>query len=135
VDFGEEGQDKFVYLYKASEDSLVPVELKYPKFVSIDISKPLNTTQEVTGNYIRLIGEVLKEDKNKVEEIKKFIETNNPKFVISTVKYRTDKKARIVTAKSDHQAVLSEFLEQSETELDKQRLLEVGLDLIKEVQS
>ena len=58
--------------------------------------------------------------------------SNNPKFVISIVKYRTEKRARIETAKDDHQAVLSEFLQQSETELNKQKLLEVGLDLIKE---
>lgn len=134
VDFGEEGQDKFVYLYKVSEDSLVPVELNYPKFVSIDVNSQ-KVLGGIEGNYVRMIGEVLKEDKERIENIKKNIQEMNPKFVISAVKYRADKKARIVTAKDDHQAVLSEFLGQSETELDKQRLLEVGLDLIKEVQS
>jgi DNA repair exonuclease SbcCD nuclease subunit len=137
VDFGEEGQDKFVYLYKASDDTLVPVELNYPKFVSYDISiiqdEPDPSFFE--GNYVRIMGEVLKEKKEQAEECKKIIESYNPKFVISAVKFRADKKARIETVKSDHQAVLSEFLQQSETELDKQKLLEVGLDLIKEVQT
>ena len=132
VDFGEEGQDKFVYLYKADIDLLTSVELKYPKFVSVDVYDPPKKTIEIEGNYIRLIGEVLKENKDIVEEVKKFIQMHDPKFVISAVKYRTEKRARIETAKDNHQAVLSEFLQQSETELDKQKLLEVGLDLIKE---
>lgn len=140
VDFGEEGQDKFVYLYKAHEDTLVPVELNYPKFVNVELDEqgcyPAIPKDVLEGNYVKLKGEVLKEYKEAVEYTKKQIEKGyNPKFVISTVKYRADKKARIETVKSDHQAVLSEFLQQSETELDKQKLLEEGLDLIKEVQN
>lgn len=136
VDFGEEGQNKFVYLYKADIDLLTSVELKYPKFVSVDISTINDIEQkDVEGNYVRMTGEVLKEKKEQAEECKKILESWKPKFVISGVKYRTEKRARIETAKDDHQAVLSEFLQQSETELDKQKLLEVGLDLIKEVQS
>jgi len=133
VDFGEEGQDKFVYLYKSDIDLLTSVELKYPKFVSVDISIINDIKQEdFEGNYVRMTGEILKEKKEQVEECKKILESWNPKFVISIVKYRTEKRARIETAKDDHQAVLSEFLQQSETELNKQKLLEVGLDLIKE---
>ena len=139
VDFGEEGQDKFVYLYKADIDLLTSVELKYPKFVSIELDEqgcyPAIPKEILEGNYIKLKGEILKEFKNEVDITKQqIIKAYNPKFVISAVKYRTEKRARIETAKDDHQAVLSEFLQQSETELDKQRLLEVGLDLIKEVQ-
>ena len=133
VDFGEEGQDKFVYLYKSDIDLLTSVELKYPKFVSVDISIINDIKQEdFEGNYVRMTGEILKEKKEQAEECKKILESWNPKFVISIVKYRTEKRARIETAKDDHQAVLSEFLQQSETELNKQKLLEVGLDLIKE---
>jgi DNA repair exonuclease SbcCD nuclease subunit len=136
VDFGEEGQDKFVYLYKTEGDILTPVELKYPKFISVDVSTINDIEQkDIEGNYVRMIGEVLKEKKEQVEECKKILESWNPKFVVSAVKYRTEKKTRIDVAKSDHQAVLSEFLQQSETGLDKKRLLEVGLDLIKEVQT
>jgi len=137
VDFGEEGQEKFVYLYKTNIDLLTSVELNYPKFVSIELSEetgfPSFPREALEGNYIKLKGEVLKEHKDYVEQTKiSLMKQFNPKFVISAVKYRSEKKARIETAKDDHQAVLSEFLQQSETGLDKQRLLEVGLDLIKE---
>ena len=137
VDFGEEGQEKFVYLYKTNIDLLTSVELNYPKFVSIELSEetgfPAFPREALEGNYIKLKGEVLKEHKDYVEQTKiSLMKQFNPRFVISAVKYRSEKKARIETAKDDHQAVLSEFLQQSETGLDKQRLLEVGLDLIKE---
>ena len=132
VDFGEEGQEKFVYLHDTTQDILTPIELKYPKFVSVDISIINDVSSaDVEGNYIRMIGEVLKERKSQAEECKKILESWNPKFVISAIKYRSEKKSRIESSKDDHKTVLSEFLQQSETDLDKTRLLEMGLDLIK----
>lgn len=135
INFGEEDQEKFVYLFDG-EETLKPVQLKYPKFVSIPIDDKYTEDSPILdlieGNYIRITGEILKEQKQDLEKLKELISEFGPQFIISTVNYKSQKSARIEAEKNDQQAVITEFLEKTETDLDKTKLKEIGLSLLKE---
>jgi hypothetical protein len=49
------------------------------------------------------------------------------------VKYLTEQVARIKAEKTDHRGVISQYLRDVTTSLDKDRLLKTGLDLLEKV--
>ena len=111
------------YFEKAEKE-----EFAIPQFNFSDFS-------QVKGNYIRITGEVLKDEKHTVDEFKEKLKVLLPKFIVNAIKYKSEKKARIESERSDQNSVLHEFIDKSETSLNKKKLLEVGLNLLKEVQS
>ena len=87
----DKSPNRYIWLYNSKRGELAPYQLNYSKFISLDwnrIYKKEEIKALVNGNYIRIIGEIRKEDIDKESKInfKREAESFGAKAVIFNVK-------------------------------------------------
>lgn len=136
IDFSDVPSDwqNYVLLYDLHTNQFEPVFLNYPKFLEIDLdSKDNPNLLKAKDNYLRIVGIVEPKEKIRVRELKRSLLERGAKGVQIKVKYLTEQVARIKAEKTDHRGVISQYLRDVTTSLDKDRLLKTGLDLLEKV--
>ena len=120
-----------ILLYDIEQNRTKKYELDYPRFVELN----LNDTKfvSVKGNYVRVVGTVQPQERSGIKEMKERLLNLGAKGVQLKVKYLTESVARIKTEKTDHHGVIRQFLDGSDTELDKDLLLTTGLEIMGKV--
>ena len=132
LDFDDVGTktDYHVKLYDINTNVFKDVTLKYPWFVEINLDKKAEGIIKTKGNYVRIIGTVEPKDRPRVRQMRDTMITGGAKGVQVKVKYVTEHVSRIKAEKSDYRGVISQYLRGSATTLDRDKLLQTGLNLL-----
>jgi DNA repair exonuclease SbcCD nuclease subunit len=100
VRFSDEWQDHYIWLYNSESKSLDKFQLNYSKFISLNWYElnnvlPEHIKEAVKGNYVRIIGDVFKEDYD--SESKKVLKSNLEKMGAKVVIFqvRIQKQSQI----------------------------------------
>lgn len=132
--FGEV-RDKFVWLMDTRTLEYKSLQLDYPKFVEYDWNSVDRMEKEyVENNYVKIRGEMSLEDYQSYdkEELRQNLMQNwRVKGVVFDIKTKREHQMRISEAsvKSDNE-IVKEFLNQSDTKLDKKALRSTGADIL-----
>lgn len=132
LDFDDVGTktDYHVKLYDLNTNVLKDVTLKYPRFVEINLDKKSEGLIRTRGNYVRIIGTVEPKDRPMVRQMRDDALSGGAKGVQVKVKYVTEHISRIKAEKSDYRGVIDQYLRGSATTLDRDKLLQTGLNLL-----
>jgi DNA repair exonuclease SbcCD nuclease subunit len=138
VNFGEGGDDKFIWLYNPDTRTLGSMKMVYPEFKTIDIFNELDK-DKISGNYIKLVGNLTPDQRNVVAETKSKYLKMGARGVTTNITYMREIKKRLVTSESTPQNVISEFVggmsKALTVHLDKSRLISIGESLLQEAKS
>lgn len=135
VNFGESGENKFIYLYQPNTSVFHAKQLKYPEFKTIDIFNELEK-DAISGNYIKLVGNLTPDQRNVVAETKAKYLKYGARGVTTNITYMREIKKRLVTSDSTPQDVISSFVGGMSKaliqHLDKSKLIHIGESLLQE---
>ena len=135
--FSDEGQTRYVWLLNGKSKKVAPIKLHYPEFKSIDVQEidGAITTENVGGNYIRVVGEVPSSqwDTQIRKEIKEELEKAGAKGISFQVQVVKQRQTQIPADKvDDDESIIRIYVDQNDLEgngLDKNEMLEIGLSL------
>lgn len=134
--FSDEGQTRSIWILNSKTKEYAPIKLRYPEFRTIDIQtyKEQASSENVSGNYIRVVGEVdaSQWDVQARKEVKNELEKLGAKGISFQVQIIKHRQAQIPADKiEDDQAIIKLFVENNfgKSQLNKEELLKVGMDL------
>ena len=134
--FSDEGQTRSIWILNSKTKEYAPIKLRYPEFRTIDIQtyKEQASSENVSGNYIRVVGEVdaSQWDVQARKEVKNELEKLGAKGISFQVQIIKHRQVQIPTDKiEDDQAIIKLFVENNfgKSQLNKEELLKVGMDL------
>jgi hypothetical protein len=132
IKFTDEGCKKYVMLFNSVTKKMALLELHYPKFLSFNIENFNIDLSVAHDNYIRIIGEV--EPQNWTPEIKKAMREEVEKLGAKAVTFQVmvKKTHQVSIPKNkidDDDAIISLYVEENNQTLDKERLLQIGLEI------
>jgi len=126
-DFGERGQEKSVIIFDTDHPmKLKQVELNSPKFLEITSLKSID--EKVKGNYVKVVC-----DKEERDEVEKKLNQLSPRGYIIEQRFIKEFQPRIeLDPTLSFQEMVKKYVESSETDLDKKRLLKVVKEIMNE---
>ncbi len=137
IKFSDEGQDRFVWLYNSKTRELRPLKLKYSEFVSINIYEENNyfnipKESEIHGNYIRIVGEVQKEEWN--QEMKKNLKEECERLGAKAVAFNIKIKQKNQPEISEESILgdtelIRKYAKENKGEMNLKSLEETGLEV------
>ena len=134
VSFSEAGEDKFVWLYSPDTRVFTPVKLKYPEFKIINIFNSFDT--KLTGNYIKLVGDLTPDQRGLVVETKDKLRLAGVLGVSTDIRYMREVKKRMVNSTHTPQEVIPTFVGYMSkalvSHLNTKKLIQVGESLLQE---
>lgn len=128
--------DYFVWLYNSKTQALKRLRLDYSKFISLDwnkIYKKEEMKKLVSGNYVKVVGEVRREDidKESKESFKREAEGFGAKAVIFNVKIKSSSSQSKIEKDlvGDDISIINQFAKDNlkESGLEERRLIETGV--------
>lgn len=136
VNFNEVGDKKYVWLLDSKIMKLRPVELDYPRFVTTNINEEV--TDSVTGNYVKLIGEITPDKKPMVVQKREEVMSLGAKGVVTDIHYMREVKKRL-DAKTSTENIIKDYVKQASKSLtrhlQKDKLVALGESLLQEARS
>ena len=139
IRFSDEGQTRYTWLLNSKTKKMAPIELKYPKFISINFSGTEDIEidkSEVMGNYIRITGEADAStwcSKNK-QGIREQLEKVGAKGVSFQVQIIRQHQTNITTEMlGNDDQIITEYVQDNngESQISSEELVRIGLDLLK----
>lgn len=129
--------DYYIWLYNSKTKQLRPLQLNYSKFISLNYYEldypnyPIDFKEIIQDNYVRIVGEVNKEDID--PKIKKDIKINleklGAKAVIFNIKIKQQSQTKIEskTLEGGDKEIISQYAKENVSDLDVKRLIDVGM--------
>lgn len=128
--FSDEAQDRFIWLYNSKTKQLAPLSLRYSKFVSLDFYgfNVGDTKEIVNGNYVRITGDVYKEDLTMKDKkaLRTDLEKMGAKAVVFATKFIQPLQTEILGNEKDDASVIRQYAEKNVGTFDLERLVKVG---------
>jgi hypothetical protein len=138
--------DYYIWLYNSKTRMLAPYQLNYSKFISLEWYGLENTSfvnlkDVVNGNYIRIVGEVSKEDCSPKDKkyLKDELEKLGTKAVIFDVKFKQEQSQSKISKElvDDDQGIIRQHAKNNVegTNLELKRLIETGERVYESIQN
>jgi DNA repair exonuclease SbcCD nuclease subunit len=134
--FSDEGQERYIWLLDSKGKAYSPIKLHYPEFRTIDVStfREQATTEYVSGNYIRLAGEVQASqwDVRTRRELKEELEELGAKGVSIQVQIIKHRQVAIPPDKiEDDESIIRLFTKDNNknSNLEEEELIRMGMNL------
>jgi len=136
IKFSDQEQNRFVWLYNSKTKELRPLQLNYPRFITLDYNE-LNMVSGsalesiVDGNYIRIAGEVERESFGQKEKkyLKEKFEKAGAKAVVFKVTIKRKEQVKgVEKGLTDDQSVIREYAEKNVGVFNLKRLEKIGLE-------
>ena len=135
--FTNDNGERYIWLYNSRSRELRPLKLEYSKFISVgyyDFGFPRKDTWWDTianGNYIRIVGEVEKEnfDPDSKKKISVALEKAGAKAVVFNIKIKRQEQIEIQNDLIDDRSVIQKYAEEHHGDLSSSALIKVGVDI------
>ncbi len=128
----------YIWFYNSKTKQIKPHRLNYSKFVNLkwyEFEGPIDNQQLkeiVNGNYVRIVGEVLKEDiepKSK-KFVKETLEKLGAKAVIFNIKIKQQTPIEISeTSVEDDKTIITNYAKKNAGGLDSNKLIKMGVEI------
>lgn len=130
--FSDEGCRKYVWLLNSKTREMAPLELNYPKFVTIKADQ-LVSDEEIKGNYIRITGEVEIQDWTPARKklIKDMAEKAGVLGVSLKVTVKRPHQSKIPENKiEDDDSIIRLYVDENfkEADIDQEKLFKIGVE-------
>ncbi len=136
IKFSEENQDRFIWLYNSKTKQLRPLKLKYSEFISVGYydfgfpKKDIWWDTVANGNYVRVLGEVKKEnfDPDSKKKIREALEKAGAKAVTFNIKIKQKNQPEILEESIlEDTELIQKYAKENRGETDLKSLEEVGM--------
>jgi hypothetical protein len=138
VNFSDEGVKKYIWLLNSKTKQIAPLELKYPKFITININDP-NPWEEnknsISGNYIRIIGEtdISSYTNSYKKEVKEYLEQQGAKGISFQIKRIKPNQVTILSDSNieDDSSIIQTYSKEliSNNNLDIKKVIQTGTEI------
>lgn len=132
----KDDENYYIWLYNSQTKQLRSLQLNYSKFITLNWHELDNHNSKslgeiVQGNYIRVVGEIFKEDYDSKDKkyLKNEMEKLGAKVVIFNIKIKHPSQSEISeTLIENDDEIIKDYAEKNRGSLELKKLIQVGLD-------